>query len=73
MLTVIENIDIENTIQRNTNDSNLNIKGFLKPTASGFNVAQTFKYISTDNKSNNSLNTSFLLLSRDEKDLILIF
>jgi brefeldin A-resistance guanine nucleotide exchange factor 1 len=50
LLTVIDNIDLENTIQRNTIEKNLNIKGFLKPSSSGFNVAQTFKYISLENK-----------------------
>ncbi len=50
LLTVIDNIDLENTIQRNTNENSLNIKGFLKPTASGFTVAQTFKYISLESK-----------------------
>jgi hypothetical protein len=49
-LTVIENIEIENQLSRNMSESGLNMRGFIKPPSSGFNVAQALKYTIVENK-----------------------
>ena len=51
LLTVIENIEIENTLNRTMSESSFNMKGFIKPPSSGFNVAQALKYTINENKS----------------------
>jgi hypothetical protein len=50
LFTVIENIEIENQLSRNMSESALNMRGFIKPPPSGFNVAQALKYTIFENK-----------------------
>jgi hypothetical protein len=51
LLTVIDNIEIENTLNRTMSESSLNMRGFIKPPSSGFSVAQALKYTTVENKS----------------------
>ena len=49
-MTVIENIEIENQLSRSMSESGLNMRGFIKPPSSGFNVAQALKNAIFENK-----------------------